>query len=66
MLARILVAVHRWDDGKMLASLIRIGGFDSADDALHEAYAKALDSWASDGLPDNPAAAYDGGEKSSL
>jgi RNA polymerase sigma-70 factor (ECF subfamily) len=56
MRARILAAVHRRDGGKMLTSLIRIRGFDRAEDTLQEAYAKALDAWASDGLPDNPAA----------
>lgn len=56
ILARTLAAVHRQDGGKILSTLIRIGGFDRAEEALQDAYAKAIEIWARDGMPDNPAA----------
>jgi RNA polymerase sigma-70 factor (ECF subfamily) len=57
MLARALDALHRRDGGRLLALLIRqFRSFDVAEDALHDAYAKALQRWPSDGVPDNPAA----------
>ena len=57
MLARALDALHRRDGGRLLALLIRqFRSFDLAEDALHDAYAKALQRWPIDGVPDNPAA----------
>ena len=39
----------------MLATLIRlVGDFDLAEEALHEAFAAAVERWPRDGLPDNP------------
>lgn len=39
----------------MLATLIRVlGGFEAAEDALHEAFAVAADRWPRDGIPENP------------
>jgi RNA polymerase sigma-70 factor (ECF subfamily) len=57
MLARALDALHRRDGGRLLALLIRqFRSFDVAEDALHDAYARALQRWPADGVPDNPAA----------
>ena len=41
----------------MLATLIRLlGGFDRAEEALHEAFAAAIERWPRDGMPANPRA----------
>lgn len=50
-------AVFREQSGKILASLIRMSGsFDLAEEALQEAFASAMQAWASKGIPSNPAA----------
>lgn len=57
MLARALDTLHRRDGGRLLAGLIRqFRSFDVAEDGLQDAYAKALQHWPADGVPDNPAA----------
>jgi len=49
-------AVFRRESGKIIAGLIRVSGsFDLAEEAMQDAFAIALVSWAN-GLPDNPAA----------
>jgi RNA polymerase sigma-70 factor (ECF subfamily) len=56
-LSRIVEDVIRSDGARMLAGLIRLAGdFDVAEDALQEAYARALAAWPRDGIPRNPAA----------
>src|SRR4051812_14640300 len=56
MLARAIETLYRRDGGRILAGLIRrFGSFDPAEEALQDAYAKALERWEADGLPDNPA-----------
>jgi RNA polymerase sigma-70 factor, ECF subfamily len=56
-LARILEDVVRHEGRQVLASLIRLtGDFDAAEDALQEAYARALTAWARDGVPARPGA----------
>ncbi len=41
----------------MLATLIRLlGDFDLAEEALHDAFAAAVEHWPRDGVPDNPRA----------
>lgn len=50
-------AVFRQESGRIIATLIRIGGsFDLAEEALQEAYASALANWGEKGIPDNPGA----------
>jgi RNA polymerase sigma-70 factor (ECF subfamily) len=50
-------AVYRSDSRRVLATLIRLlGDFDLAEEALHDAFAAALQSWPRDGLPRNPKA----------
>jgi RNA polymerase sigma-70 factor (ECF subfamily) len=57
ILSRILENVIRTDGARVLAGLIRLAGdFDAAEDALQEAYARALATWPRDGIPGNPAA----------
>ena len=41
----------------MLATLIRLlGDFDRAEEAMHEAFAAAVEQWPRDGVPGNPRA----------
>ena len=52
-----LDAVFRAESGRILATLIRLlGGFDLAEDAMHDAFNAALQRWPVDGLPANPRA----------
>lgn len=55
ILTRILDQVVRTDGRRVLAGLIRLtGDFDAAEDALQDAYARALEVWPREGIPDNP------------
>jgi RNA polymerase sigma-70 factor, ECF subfamily len=48
-------AFYRSDSRRVLATLIRlVGDFDLAEEALHEAFAAAVERWPRDGLPGNP------------
>ena len=50
-------AVYRSDSRRVLATLIRLlGDFDLAEEALHEAFAAAVERWPRDGVPANPRA----------
>jgi RNA polymerase sigma-70 factor (ECF subfamily) len=50
-----LEAVYRTEARRVLATLIRLlGGFDAAEEALHEAFAAAAAQWPRDGVPSNP------------
>ncbi|HEX6750534.1 MAG TPA: RNA polymerase sigma factor [Longimicrobium sp.] len=51
-------AVYRTDSRRVLATLIRLldGDFDLAEEALHDAFAAALQRWPRDGIPANPRA----------
>jgi RNA polymerase sigma-70 factor (ECF subfamily) len=50
-------AIYRSDSRRVLATLIRLlGDFDRAEEAMHDAFTAALDSWPRDGVPDNPRA----------
>ena len=55
---RLLVDdVYRAESRRVFATLIRLlGDFDLAEDALHDAFAAALNQWPRDGLPANPRA----------
>jgi RNA polymerase sigma-70 factor, ECF subfamily len=49
--------VYRTESRRVLATLIRLlHDFDLAEEALHEAFAAALDRWPREGMPDNPRA----------
>ena len=56
-LTRIVEDVVRNDGARVLAGLIRLAGdFETAEDALQDAYARALVVWPRDGIPEKPAA----------
>jgi len=49
--------VYRLESRRVLATLIRLlGDFDRAEEAMHEAFAAAVEQWARDGVPANPRA----------
>ena len=50
-------AIYRAEAPRVLATLIRLlGGFDRAEEALHDAAIAALDQWPRQGIPANPRA----------
>src|SRR5688500_20114273 len=50
-------AVYRTESRRVLATLIRLlGDFDVAEEALHDAFAAAVEQWGRDGVPANPRA----------
>jgi RNA polymerase sigma-70 factor, ECF subfamily len=50
-------SVYRTESRRVLATLIRLlGDFDLAEEALHDAFAAAIEQWARDGVPANPRA----------
>ncbi|WP_084309772.1 RNA polymerase sigma factor [Pseudomonas jinjuensis] len=50
-------AIYRQDSRRVLATLIRLlGDFDRAEEALHDAFAAAVEQWRRDGVPANPRA----------
>ncbi|WP_017302271.1 RNA polymerase sigma factor [Nodosilinea nodulosa] len=54
---RQLDAVYRAESRRVFATLIRLlGDFDLAEEALHEAFAVALERWPREGVPANPRA----------
>jgi len=49
--------IYRSESRRALATLIRLlGDFDLAEEALHEAFAAAVERWPIDGVPENPRA----------
>ncbi len=56
--ARAMVeSVYRAESRRVLATLIRLlGDFDLAEEALHDAFAAAVERWPTDGVPSNPRA----------
>lgn len=56
-LAQRIDALYRTESRRVLATLIRLlGDFDLAEDALHEAFAAAVERWPQAGVPANPRA----------
>src|SRR5689334_13565905 len=54
-LARTIEDIYRAESGRVLATLVRlIGDLDLAEEAMHEAFAAALESWPQTGVPDKP------------
>src|SRR4051812_22443027 len=50
-------AIYRAEPRRVFASLVRlVRDFDLAEEALHEAFAVAVERWERDGVPDNPRA----------
>jgi RNA polymerase sigma-70 factor (ECF subfamily) len=53
----VVDAVYRSESRQVLATLIRLlGDFETAEEALHDACAVAVEQWARDGVPSNPRA----------
>ena len=51
-------AVYRAESRRVFATLIRLlgGDFDLAEEAMHDAFASAVEQWAREGVPANPRA----------
>ncbi|MFL5528536.1 MAG: RNA polymerase sigma factor [Gemmatimonadaceae bacterium] len=48
-------AIYRSDSRRVLATLIRLlGDFDLAEEAMHDAFATAVEKWSETGIPANP------------
>lgn len=56
-LRRTIDDVYRSDSRRVYATLVRLlGDFDLAEDALHDAFAAAMEQWVREGVPANPCA----------
>ena len=54
-LSRTIEALYRSESGRVLATLVRLlGDLDLAEEAMHEVFAAALESWPQAGIPDKP------------
>src|SRR6476660_2676202 len=53
--SRTIETLYRSESGRVLATLVRLlGDLDLAEEAMHEAFAAALESWPKTGMPDKP------------
>lgn len=53
----LVEGIYRTESRHVLATLIRLlGDFDAAEEALHEAFAVAVERWSQEGVPANPRA----------
>ncbi len=53
--SRTIESLYRLESGRVLATLVRLlGDLDLAEEAMHEAFAVALESWPKTGMPDKP------------
>ena len=54
-LSRTIETLYRSESGRILATLARLlGDLDVAEEAMHEAFAAALDTWPQTGVPEKP------------
>jgi RNA polymerase sigma-70 factor, ECF subfamily len=54
-LSRTIETLYRSESGRVLAALVHLlGDLDLAEEAMHEAFAAALESWPEAGIPDKP------------
>src|SRR5437899_7023253 len=54
-LSKTIETLYRAESGRILATLVRLlGDLDLAEEAMHEAFAAALESWPQTGIPDKP------------
>src|ERR1700739_2039813 len=54
-ISRTIETLYRSESGRVLATLVRLlGDLDLAEEAMHEAFAAALESWPQAGIPDKP------------
>jgi len=53
--SKTIETLYRSESGRVLATLVRLlGDLDVAEEAMHEAFAVALESWPQTGIPDKP------------
>jgi RNA polymerase sigma-70 factor, ECF subfamily len=53
--SKTIETLYRSESGRVLATLVRLlGDLDLAEEAMHEAFAVALESWPQTGIPHNP------------
>src|SRR6516225_3685916 len=53
--SKTIETLYRLESGRVLATLVRLlGDLDLAEEAMHEAFAAALESWSATGIPDKP------------
>src|SRR4029077_18626675 len=53
--SRAIETLYRSESGRVLATLVRLlGDLDLAEEAMHEAFATALETWPRTGVPDKP------------
>jgi len=54
-LSKTIETLYRSESGRVLATLVRLlGDLDLAEEAMHEAFAVALEFWSQTGIPDKP------------
>ncbi|HKE22637.1 MAG TPA: sigma factor, partial [Bryobacteraceae bacterium] len=54
-LRKTIETLYRSESGRVLATLVRLlGDLDLAEEAMHEAFAAALEFWSHTGIPDKP------------
>jgi RNA polymerase sigma-70 factor, ECF subfamily len=54
-LSKTIETLYRSESGRVLATLVRLlGDLDLAEEAMHEAFAVALDTWPQTGIPEKP------------
>src|ERR1043165_4389955 len=54
-LSKTIETLYRSESGRVLATLVRLlGDLDLAEEAMHEAFAAALESWPQIGIPQSP------------
>jgi len=54
-LRKTIESLYRSESGRVLATLVRLlGDLDLAEEAMHEAFAAALEFWSQTGIPDKP------------
>src|ERR1051326_3319321 len=54
-ISKTIDTLYRTESGRVLATLVRLlGDLDLAEEAMHEAFAAALESWPKANVPDNP------------
>jgi RNA polymerase sigma-70 factor, ECF subfamily len=54
-LSKTIETIYRSESGRILATLVRLlGDLDAAEEAMHEAFAAALDKWRQTGIPEKP------------
>ncbi len=54
-ISKNIETLYRSESGRVLATLVRVlGDLELAEEAMHEAFAAALEAWPRTGIPDNP------------